>query len=130
MALCIPSSITCQYVFGIWHKGYLCRTHGFHKVNKTVGAFVHMVAFTKGVAFYIELCTNHLFQSKNIGVANVPLIGTGMHRNTLCTEPFAVLCKTDYIWNITTTSIANGGYLIYIDTKFGHRCEDYYLHYC
>jgi hypothetical protein len=50
----------------------------------------------------------------------MPLVGTRMHRYSLRAEQLAIDCKPLNVRHITPARVTQRGYLIDINTQFGH----------
>ena len=63
----------------------------------------------------IELCPQQRPQIIYILTADMPLVGTGMHRNAISTKVFTIQRYLHNIRDITSTGIAQRCHLIYIN---------------
>ena len=68
----------------------------------------------------IKFCGKKGFQRPYIGTSDVPLVGTGVNRNTLCAKPFTIERKLHHVRRIAATGIAQRGYLVDIYTQSCH----------
>ena len=73
-----------------------------------------------GVTLDIKLRGQERTQVADVLIADVALIRTRVNGDALGTEALTVLCHTQDIRVITTTGIADGGYLINIYAEFCH----------
>ena len=110
MCFHIPTCVGC---YSIWRIGHQCNLMRFRLNNQ-----FHKVR--SGIPFHIEFSFYNFFQSGDICVTNVTLVGSRVHRNAIGTEAFDVLrCHND-IWCNATSCIPNGGYFINVYAKCDH----------
>ena len=78
----------------------------------------------------IKFCGKKGFQRPYISTSDVPLVGTGVNRNTLCAKPFTIESKLHHVRRIAAPGIAQRGYFVDIDAQFCHYfgCCRYELH--
>ena len=79
-----------------------------------------------GVAFHIQFGGDYLLQVADILVADVPLVGTRMHGDALCPEPFRIERCLHHVGNIPSARIAQCGDLVDVNTQLCHI----FLYFC
>lgn len=116
----VPSGVGGEDAVGVGHEGDLRRADFLHKVDETVGAaFRHPL----GIALDVVLHTYQRLDCQRVGIADMPLVGPRMHRDTLRAEALAVHGKLQNIRRVPTPRIADGRHLVDIDTQLCHRCN-------
>ena len=73
-----------------------------------------------GIAFDVELRGDAGTYETDVRITDVTLVRTGVHGDTFGAEPFAVPRGLFDIRKIASAGIAEGGYLVYVDTKSCH----------
>ena len=73
-----------------------------------------------GIALNVELSSHQRPEVEHVGTGDVTLIGAGMHRDAVGTETLDVDSDGLYTGHIAATRIAQGCYLVDIDTKVRH----------
>ena len=106
----VPTMVGGQLRRIIRHELDLRRMHISHQRHELI----------RRVALYVQLRRHHRLQLIHIFLADMPLVGTGMHGNALRTEQLTIHCKTLYIRQITATSIAQRCHFVDIYTKLCH----------
>ena len=112
----VPARIGSQRVVCVGYERHLCRQDLERQVDETVD----------GVAFHIQFGGDYLLQVADILVADVPLVGTRMHGDALCTEPFRIERCLHHVGNIPSARIAQCGDLVDVNTQLCHI----FLYFC
>ena len=102
----IPAVVAGNLVVTVGHEGDLCGLVFQHEGYE----------LRDRVAFDIELCRETGLQVTNILIADVALVGTGVHGDALRTEALAVEGYLQDIGVVAATRIANRGDFIDVDT--------------
>ena len=110
IGLHIPSGRRGEHIGGIGDKRHLRGLHQQHQLHELLG----------GIALDIELRAHEGPEGQHIVVADVPLVGPGVHGDAVGPESLAVDCHSLHIGNIPSAGIAQGGYFVDVYTQIGH----------
>ena len=102
----IPTGIGGNRRRWIRDQGGLSGLHGSYQLHKS----------RIRVAFYVELGSHHFCQVQGILVADVPLIGAGMHGNSLCAKSLTIQSHLHHIGIVGASCIPQSGDLVDIYT--------------
>ena len=72
-----------------------------------------------GVALDVELRGQQRLQVAHVLIADMALVGTGMHGDALGSETLAVLRHTQHVGVVAATCVADGGDFIDVYAEFG-----------
>ena len=101
----VPAGVGSQRVGRVGHQGHLGGLHRRDELDKRLG----------GVSLDVELGGQHGTQRIHVGIADVPFIGAGVHRDAFRAEAFAVQRHLHHVGHIAAPGIAQGGHFVDID---------------
>ena len=101
----VPSRVGGDGVRGVRHEGDLVRPHFEDEIDEGGNR----------ISFDVEFRMEQRADFPYVGVADVPLVRSGMNRNAFCTETFDVEGRFRNIRQIPAAGIADGGYFIDIN---------------
>ena len=99
----------------VGNQGYLVRNHFQHQVHETADG---------GVSLDVEFRTDERADFPDIGIADVPLVGSGVDGDSLGAEGLAVDGRLGDVGHISAAGVTDGGYFVDIYTQSRHI---YYL---
>ena len=102
MPTCVVTVIRGQLRRVIGHKGHLRRLDIRHQSQEII----------RRISLNVELRSHHRLEHVHVLLTNMPFVRTRMNGNTLRAKQLAIHCKTLNVRHISTTRIAQCGYLV------------------
>ncbi len=72
------------------------------------------------ISLDIELGRHQLFERRDVGIPDMPLVGPRMHGDALRPEGLAVPGHLEQIWQVAAARVADQGYFVDVDAEAGH----------